>query len=391
MTNYTTLPIDWDEVPSEWKHLVIRAKAYSNFDSFLRTFIRAYHGTTRDFIRFDVDAPRNDVMIDRYLGIHFAKDKTIAKNFAAGYAGAHHISTHGIGRIIEVFIDAHHPLIVDQRNPFNPKVLLSDQNAIEILAGSVVFPHRKDLFVEIYRIGTPITQEELEREWEKINNGEFPKYFNIPQRLIDFYGGNMWKAFVANYSFTLPFGKDAQRIGFEFAKEFRKRMNLMGYDILVYQNTAPMEIEGAKDTTSYIVWDPWKILYFTDLQKIWAVAHGELPNSPQTPPFEEVSDKADEILVELRATIEDIKEIQTEHRGASHLAPILSYLYSAYNRYAAGDVEKALEYLDNAYWAFERYDFVLRGEIGFEDAMFVRRLLLEIRQKMFEKAREVWK
>lgn len=274
---YESLPLDWEELPPQWAPLVERARKYKRFEDFLKSFTKAYHGTHRDFIRFNPDVERNDVVIDRYLGVHFAKDRKLAENFARGNAGWHHVGEkRDRGRVLEVFLDIHNPYVLDQTNPYHPDILDSDQAAIRRLVGGVVYPHRKDIFVTLYGALKSAGKEEVGKDWERIKKGEKPRHFSLPESLMKVWN-NPWEVIAWNEP-VLLFGFDnMDSLGREIAREFRKRMEEAGYDAVVYINTAPMETEGVGDPTSYIVWNPWKILYRSDLERIWAIAHGKRP------------------------------------------------------------------------------------------------------------------
>jgi hypothetical protein len=197
--------------------------------------VEAYHGTSKEFSEFNIDKEGNDLVPDRFIGTHFAKDESVAKTFAKGEKGS----------VKKVQLD-----ITPYKLPQSEKG--SDQWAFQVDIARKVFPNRKDLFVKYWSKDRDMTEAEVGQVYDDIKAGKRITSGRLQPR----DGSTDQFAGIADNSGMLMFDPILRK---EFITEYRKQLSKEGYDSIEYRNTSSEETAQAKDKTAYVVFDKTKI------------------------------------------------------------------------------------------------------------------------------------
>lgn len=217
--------------------------------------LRVFHGTRKpDFDSFNTNNFDN-TMIDRSLGTHFAKDPRLTDSFTVGeYArdtknwfnkGKPQFISVGDdvigegGRVIPGYLNIKARTIPQKK--YSNGSVETDQYAIGVDVARVVFPKRKDLFIENYkRYGGDAT--EAAKIYDDIINKK-SKYKDFGEFARDKGPPNI--SFGSN--------DDVQR---QLVDSYRGELKSGGYTGIKYTNTSPNEVKQGVDPTSYIAFEP---------------------------------------------------------------------------------------------------------------------------------------
>lgn len=250
-----------------------------------------YHGTTKPiegtFRGAEEDSMRSTTP-DRLLGPHFATDPTIANRFT-GEKGKRSYGN----PTIPVEGSAVYPADIPSETPGKVYTVhqptypssgsrMSDQTAISSDMARVVFPERPDLFKAWIKRARGVSDKMADEVYNKIKNGEsIPDEYDhfvsyVPDKITDPWGKMDFGSY--QYNFDSMFLM-APEIVPEIVREYRNILRKQGYEAVKYENTAPMEIEGAANRDAYISLAPEK------LQTPWEKAAGEgkegyIPGNP---------------------------------------------------------------------------------------------------------------
>jgi hypothetical protein len=214
---------------------------------------RGYHGTLKDFGAFKAPEMKDAYMLDRGLGVHFAKDPEISNSFVMERVNGRELGAKEGGRIIPATIPDESSMLTVEQPVFDWAKELpdrkpghgipSDQYAIEKLTAETAY--RKDpsmlarYLVEARRIpeaeAGPLAEAMAKGETVSLNDGIYDL-----KRFVDNFGGKPYN--------------DADRQA--MSDIARQALMEQGYTGLKYINTSPMETATAKDPTSYVVFDP---------------------------------------------------------------------------------------------------------------------------------------
>jgi len=214
----------------------------------VETPVLAFHGTTKAFDTFEVEKyDQNDIVLDRFIGSHFAVDPRLANNMTMDSTRTNILEG---ANVHAVNLHIKKPYVLPQHLP-GYKGIASDQTAFNIDIARRVFPKRKDLFVEYLAKQRNMPKEEVSKIYDKIKAGkritekDSPLFYPTPDYDDQFAG------LADNYS-ILGFDNDWKM---EMVKEYRKQLAEEGYDAIQYQNTSPMETKNVKNKTCYVVFD----------------------------------------------------------------------------------------------------------------------------------------
>jgi len=221
----------------------------------------AYHGSKQaGFERFTVPDPKNELMIDRAIGVHVAKDPKMAEYFTKLGPGDTRApgETHK-GGIYELRIPTdEHLLEVEQKhlrwvkNPAEPKKpgnVEIDQDKIARLVYGTAFREDTDLFARQIERDLHLTTEEAKHGAEALAHDQpwtSPR-FGSTYKSIDEY--------LADRPSTIFDTEDRVKA----VELFHEQMERHGYLGLKYINTAPMETEGIDDPIAYVIFNPRNI------------------------------------------------------------------------------------------------------------------------------------
>ena len=204
--------------------------------------IPAYHGTTKKFKYFEGKFGDLTHVPDRAIGPHFAVDPKIATTFITDWAtGEPKVG----GHVKTVCLRIRNPRVLNQKpRPGSALKQEMDQPAFQADIGRVVFPRRKDLFVDYWSRERFMSKEEVSKIYDKIAAGKGSDHERLSTTIDD----PSFAGIVKNYGLLMHSGTEMK----EFIVEYRKALREEGYDGIQYQNTAPMETKEADDTTTYI-------------------------------------------------------------------------------------------------------------------------------------------
>ena len=214
----------------------------------IETPVLAFHGTTKAFDTFEVEKyDPNDIVLDRFIGSHFAVDPRLANNMTMDSTRTNTLEG---ANVHAVNLHIKKPYVLPQHLP-GYKGIAFDQTAFNIDIARRVFPKRKDLFVEYWAKQRNMPKEEVSKIYDKIKAGkritekDSPLFYPTPDYDDQFAG------LADNYG-ILGFDNDWKM---EMVREYRKQLAEEGYDAIQYQNTSPMETKNVKNKTCYVVFD----------------------------------------------------------------------------------------------------------------------------------------
>lgn len=219
-----------------------------------------YHGQHRDFDSFDVTHGRGNP--DQILGVHFAKDPSIADAFA----GEEYRGTTEGGHVKPCYLSIKKPLVIEQTRNDNGS-LQSDQDAIAEHCAGTVMADDKPLFVEWATKARAIKPDQAGDLYDRLKRGEaigkddyngvcaYSPEGPTAQRIKGKFpkeSGNI-PGYMANYdSMMQMLGPQKQH---EAVLKYKKMLQAQGFDGIQYQNTAPMETQHSKDNTCWIIFE----------------------------------------------------------------------------------------------------------------------------------------
>jgi ribosomal protein S18 len=229
---------------------------------------KGYHGTLKDFGAFKAPNMKDAYMLDRGLGVHFAKDPEISNSFVMERVNGREVGAKEGGRIIPATIPDEASMLSLEQKPFDwaEKIpdrkphygIPSDQYAIEKLTAETAYKKDPAMLARYLTEARRIPEGEAKTLAEAMARGET---VTIPledrpydlKRFVDNFGGKPYN--------------DADRQA--MSDLARQALMEQGYTGIKYINTSPMETATAKDPTSYIVFDPDNIRALGDPSKPW--------------------------------------------------------------------------------------------------------------------------
>jgi len=249
----------------------------------------AFHGTPKTgFNRFQVPDAANEYMPDRALGVHVTKDPVIANHFAEGTGSKRDTVENGAVYPVKIPDDSHFlevdqpllPYIKDRSTPKTANNVHSDQNQIEQLIYKTAFQKDPEMLARYLTEARAVPKEAATKLANDMVAG---KSVTLP---VD--GPNYdLDRFVRNFN-GKPYNAADRAKAVDL---FKKEMQSQGYVGLKYINTSPMETAGAKDPTSYVIFDPSKHIkskytntLMSDTSKPGTVL-AALENRAPAPPF----------------------------------------------------------------------------------------------------------
>jgi hypothetical protein len=222
-----------------------------------------YHATTAAFDKFaDPNDSNQWEMIDRRLGTHFAADPEVSNSFVVKKdqgtwsTPPADFSPEG-SRIMRValppkdqFLRVDQPqydLAKQQGQPRTRGNIQSDQTAIENLIGKIAYTKDPELFGQMIARERNMTPEQGQTIAKALVAGKTAPMpvtgANRPYSSVDEY--------LKNYG-VLPMDPAVQKRMVNLA---RQELQAQGYKGLRYRDTSPMEMEHAKDSHAYILFD----------------------------------------------------------------------------------------------------------------------------------------
>lgn len=233
-----------------------------------------YHGSTKNDID-EFKPNRDETIIDRAIGTHFAADKSISKKFSEGKPwkkfsdewGKHFGGTAPKGTIYKTRAPPRSQLKTVYQKIYKHGAVASDQSAIGAEIAHTVFsrPENKKLFIAWAKYARNINDTIAEKLYEYLFKNKAPADVN-------FFGtaaarqSSSFRSYFNNYDSTLnmePFDGFRRKI-VDIYLRIMKDQNIKG---IVYKNTSPEETKGLpkeKDrkkgergsTKSYVIFDP---------------------------------------------------------------------------------------------------------------------------------------
>jgi len=205
------------------------------FREFLSESQWMYHGSQKTGVSHLIPN-RNEYMIDRAIGGHFAADPQISRKFARGL---YNRTDKSVGTVYRTKAPPRSQLMVLPQKINKHGIRGSDQHSIESHVGHTVFsdPSNKELF-KTYAMNSRMidepTAEKLHHHLMNHKSIDSPEFGMARQR------GTSFHSFVDNYG-GLNTNEGMRK---EIVSRYLGIMRNKGIKGLVYHNTSPMETEG---------------------------------------------------------------------------------------------------------------------------------------------------
>jgi hypothetical protein len=221
-----------------------------SFKNFLNESQWMYHGSTDKNIE-SLKPDRDHMVLDRAIGSHFAADPEISKKFASGL-----YKDKTEGSVYKTKSLKRSELHVIHQKRYKHGALESDQNAIgsHVISTVLGHPDNKEMFKSWVKHARGVNDETAEAVHDHLSKGKAPadsKKFGLAATKRN----NSFKSYISNFDSGLNMQPEP-----DFKKKVvSKYLDIMksrGKKGLVYQNTSPMEKEGARSTKNYIVFEP---------------------------------------------------------------------------------------------------------------------------------------
>jgi hypothetical protein len=222
-----------------------------------------FHGSGTHFEEFKTgDNPDPYANLDEMLGSHFAEDPTLSDSFLKerGEWGEDRYKTGAV--LYPVYLSIQKPRVAPQRIMPSGE-LEHDAYAINRDILDTVMPHEKELFVKWIAKSRGVTPEQGREIFDRLSRGEsigkdeynkvvghdMTSSYRIP-------GQPGVASYLSNYDSSLlgMSREDKQYV----VSEYKRRLGEMGYDGIVYTDTAPME-KGEKSQKAWIAFNPGQI------------------------------------------------------------------------------------------------------------------------------------
>jgi hypothetical protein len=212
----------------------------------------AYHGTTQAFDKFSDPNDSNQwQMMDRRLGTHFAADPEVSNSFLVkpntaygGWDQPKEYSPEG-SRIMQVALPPKSKFLDAGQKKYDSGSLQSDQDAIEKMIGMSAFKQDPEMLGRFISRSRNMPAEDGQKAARDMLAGKavkLPNGSDTPmtlERFVDNFGAH-------------SFDVNDQKHMVDLARQDFKKQGYVG---VKYTDTSPMEMEHAKDPTSYILFD----------------------------------------------------------------------------------------------------------------------------------------
>jgi hypothetical protein len=209
-----------------------------------------YHGTTRDFDK--LRANRDEYMMDRALGSHFASDPGMADKFAQGL----YTSDKSAGTVLKTRTPPRSQLLKVPQKKYPHGARRSDQAAIGAYVSATVFqqPENRNMFIDWVTNSRRIDSDTAQELYDLLLAGKAPadvQRFGVAASK----GSNSFRSYMANFdpNLTLQPRPDFRK---EVIVKFIDIMKSRGIRGLVYKNTSPREIQDIRSDKSYVIFEP---------------------------------------------------------------------------------------------------------------------------------------
>jgi len=232
-----------------------------------------YHGSAHHDIK-SLQPNRDEFMIDRAIGSHFAADKAVSQRFAAqGHSLYGGEKPKEPGVVYKAKAPPRSQLHVVHQQNYRDKdgkvfAKQSDQDAIASHVAGTVFsqPEHKQMFKDWVKHARRVDDATAEGIHASLSRGEAPSR----KKFGDIAGSdkrNSFHAYVSNFGSTLQ----EPRPGFkrEVVDKYLGIMHKRGIKGLVYTNTSPMETHHdthddrtsnkVRSTKSYVIFHPHEL------------------------------------------------------------------------------------------------------------------------------------
>lgn len=223
-----------------------------------------YHGSPNDSLE-TLTPNRDEYMLDRAIGSHFAADPNVSKKFSQDLYG----NSGKTGALYRTRAPKRSELFTVPQKTYSHGAIQSDQHAVGSHIISTVFSHpdHKQMFIDWIKHDRGIDDSTANEIHGLLSRGKAPsdreRYSTAASK------GNSFHSYIGNFT-----GGNVSEPRKGFKKEvIQKYIGIMkqkGYKGLVYKNTSPREMEGIpKDSKrnprpkglsgsnkSYILFDP---------------------------------------------------------------------------------------------------------------------------------------
>lgn len=214
-----------------------------SFKIFLSESQWMYHGSPHEINSLKPN--RDEYMIDRAIGTHFAADQQIANKFTTGKGWEHKNNNAPKGNLYRTKVPPRSKLLIIKQKRYAGGIE-SDQGAIGAHISSTVFQKHPDMFKQWakYRANGHISDETIDKihhhlsTGKSLNSDEFGVYKSSHK-----HANQSFHSFMKNWDSGLIMNPHD---GFrkEVVNKYLDIMKQRGIKGLVYHNTSPMETRG---------------------------------------------------------------------------------------------------------------------------------------------------
>jgi hypothetical protein len=234
------------------------------FRQFIKESQWMYHGSTNDSLTH-LTPNRDEYMLDRAVGSHFAADPKVSEKFAKDLYG----NSGKTGTLYRMRAPKRSELFTVPQKIYSHGLIQSDQHAVGSHIISTVFSHpdHKQMFIDWIKHDRRIDDDTANEIHGLLNQGKAPsdkeKYSTAASNRNSFH------SYIENFAGSHI---NEPRKGFkkDIVQKYISIMKKKGYKGLVYKNTSPRELEGIpKDSKnnprpkgvsgsnkSYIIFEP---------------------------------------------------------------------------------------------------------------------------------------
>jgi hypothetical protein len=222
-----------------------------------------YHGSLANKLDNDVLTPnRDEYMIDRALGTHFAADPEVANKFSQGLYKDSEKNKEGTVYKAKAPTRSEIERVPQKRlrvYPDGTSQYKTDQYAVGSHVSSTVLSHpdNKQMFIDWVKNARRIDDDTAEKVHQHLTAGKAPADPEVFGTAAS-KGSNTFRSYMSNFDANLTLQPYP---GFkkEVINKFVDIMKAKGKKGLSYFNTSPMETEGVRSRKSYIIFEPDKL------------------------------------------------------------------------------------------------------------------------------------
>jgi hypothetical protein len=221
------------------------------FKDFINESQWMYHGTTETLS--SLKPKRDDYMIDRAVGSHFAADPDISRKFSKGLYKDSEMKQQG--NLYRTRAPKRSELDVVYQKTYKHGAKQSDQDAISshIAATVLGHPDNKEMFKSWVKNARQIDDNTAEEIHGLLSSGKAPA--DREKYGVAAHKGNSFRSYINNFDSNLHM-QPHPKFKEEVVNKYIDMMKAKGKKGLVYHNTSPIETQNVRSRKNYIIFNP---------------------------------------------------------------------------------------------------------------------------------------